>query len=331
MNKCSACGKFLSSSGAALCTSCPLIYHKGCVSIAETSNVSKNWSCPECKSMVRTGERKSTPLKAPSPSTNTVPGLIAGLSRSDPSEDERAMKSEIAEYMEELREFRKEMIEFRASVAGIGRRLDGIENRLDALEQRDLTGGSKKIGELESTIAELKLELNERDQETLLSDLDIGGIPETMGENTTHTIIVLAAKLGVKIEDKDIVFAERVGLRGATVSSEVDGRERVRRVIVRLARRHLRDELLQAARVRRNMNSADAGFPGPTHRIYINERLTRNNRQIFYKVREECRKHSWRYFWTKKGRIFIRQSDGKQAFTIRSISDIVRIFESRTV
>ncbi|KAJ0171545.1 hypothetical protein K1T71_013095 [Dendrolimus kikuchii] len=263
---------------------------------------------------------------------------VAGLSgpeASHPEEDEnemRAMRREIAEYMGELR---REMVELRTSISGFGLRLDSIERRLDVLEQNKVMTNTKGTAELESTIAQLKMELNERDQEALSSDLDIGCLPEEKGENVYQIVTVLAAKLGVKIEGRDIVFAERVG--GVGMSNAVSGSEiteRSRRVVVRLARRNLRDEILQAARVRRNLTASDIGLVSPSalsRRIYINERLTRLNRYLFYKVREECRKRNWRYSWTKRGRIFARQSDGKQAFLIRSENDLARVFEISNV
>ncbi|KAJ0171824.1 hypothetical protein K1T71_012587 [Dendrolimus kikuchii] len=327
MAKCSACGKFLSPTGAATCFLCPLIFHRGCVAIPETAILSKSWACPECKKKVRKGDNTTTPVKGicgnESPS-ETVSQSAAGISAPDISpleEDEsevRAMRREMAEYMSELR---REMVQLRSSIAGFGERLDSIECRLDVLEQK------KEI----NTIAQLKLEINDKDQEALLSDLDIGCLPEEKGENVYNIVTLLAAKLGVKIEERDIIFAERIG--GVGISNAVSGgetAERSRRVVVRLARRNLRDELLHAARVRRNLTASDIGLASPTalsRRIYINERLTRINRYLFYKVREECRKRNWRYSWTKRGRVYARQGDGKQAFNIRSENDLIRVFE----
>ncbi|KAJ0176907.1 hypothetical protein K1T71_006916 [Dendrolimus kikuchii] len=333
MAKCTACGKFLSPVGAATCNNCPLMFHKGCVALPDTATVSKTWNCPECKKKIRKGDNSATPIKSicgndsPPGSTCSAPGISFSTTLVTPSGDDddeselRMMRREIAEYMSELR---REMADLRLTIGGIGQRLDGIENRLDVLEQRELTTQSKDAVELDNSISQLKQELNERDQESLLSDVDIGCFPEVAGENVYHTVTVLAAKLGMKIEEQDIVFAERVG-SGGVVRGETG--ERCRRIVVRLVRRNMRDDLLRAARVRRNLNTSDMGLGGLQHRIYVNERLTRSNRQLFYRVREECRKKNWRYSWTKRGRIFARQSDGKQAYLIRSDADLSRVFE----
>jgi hypothetical protein len=229
-------------------------------------------------------------------------------------------RQEFTECLSEMREFRKEMAQLRESFAAVVSRLDSVELRVTELEQRGPSMEPDRVSELERTITELRLELNDRDQEALLSDIEIGLLPEDKGENVIHAVTVLAARLGVTLEARDVVFAERVG-----APQDVGGAGRPRRVVVRLARHHLRDELLRAARVRRL--GADAGGG----RLYLNERLTRPNRQLFRLAREECRKHKWRYSWTKRGRIFVREENGKPAFQLRSTNDFLRVFGLQAV
>lgn len=356
--KCTACGKFIASSGAANCAICPAVYHKECVSLAETATVGKEWACPECKKRERKGDntpvrgandtgsgvagapaaaaagtrrataRTNTVPSAPALSTVAPPAAAVTTNAAVPSKADvgvRELRQELAECLGEMREFRREIAEFRVTVAGINARMDGIERRLEAVETRR-TEPTAKIIELEHTVTQLKLELNDRDQEGLLSDLEIGHLPEEKGENVLHAVTVLAAKLGVELEERDVVFAERMGvLQGAGAAGDV---RRERRVVVRLARRGLRDQLLQAARVRRTLTASDAGRSAPQRRIFINERLTKVNRQLFHRVREECRKLQWRYSWTKRGRIYARQGDGKQVHTFRSEADVSRVFGS---
>ncbi|KAL0860142.1 hypothetical protein ABMA27_010449 [Loxostege sticticalis] len=137
--------------------------------------------------------------------------------------------------------------------------------------------GSSAVAGLERTVTELRLELNGWDQDALLADLEIGQLPEAKGENVMHSVIVLAGRLGVTLDERDVVFAERVGAPPAEA-----GGAHARRVVLRLARRQLRDDLLQAARVRRGLTGEGGA------RVFVNERLTHANRQLFRHVREEC-------------------------------------------
>ncbi|KAL4702585.1 hypothetical protein ACJJTC_016061 [Scirpophaga incertulas] len=131
------------------------------------------------------------------------------------------------------------------------------------------------------------------------------------------SVTVLAARLGVTLEERDVVFAESVGPPPA----EAGGR--ARRVVVRLARRNLRDELIQAARARRSFTGAAEG------RIFINERLTRHNRQLFHLACEECRRLQWKYTWTRRGRILVRKADGSSVYQLRSKSDVEQVLGPR--
>lgn len=330
MAKCSACGKYISAAGAASCTTCTSVYHKGCVAIPDATGVPKDWICPDCKKKIRKGDNSSTPVKGiyggetPAQISKTLTAPTPPSEESDIS----AMRRELSTSMTEFRDFLKE---FRSTVLRMEERMNDFGHRLEAVERRQVEAPpvGDDVAELRRTIEGLKSELNIRDQEMLLSDLDIGHLPEEKGVSPLHTVTVLAAKLGVTLEARDIVFAERVGV--LTVSPGGGTEARPRRVIVRLARRELRDELLRAARVRRNINAADVGLAGPSRRIYINERLTATNRRLFQRVREECRKRGWRYSWTKKGRIFARQDDGKQVQYFRSESDLDRVFQADAV
>ncbi|CAK1603274.1 unnamed protein product [Parnassius mnemosyne] len=345
MPKCGACGKFLTSTGAVACTVCPIMFHRGCLLVSETTNISKDWACPECKKKSRKGDNSSTPVRGISgnisqdnvPREVTISSPCSSLSQTlDIKSGEESIAQELSRQLvtctAEMRELRKEIGELRASVLGFSERMDGIERRLEIIEQRQKPTGVE-VAELERTVNLLKLELNDRDQEALLTDLEIGHLPEEKGENIIHTVSVLAVRLGVPLEERDIVFAERIGAVQAVVSGGSPGgaAPRGRRVVVRLARRQLRDELLRAARVRRSVTTSELGAAAPPHRLYVNERLTRYNRQLFHKVREACRRFSWRYSWTKRGRIYARQGEGKPACYIRTEDDFIRIFGSDKV
>ncbi|CAG9796465.1 unnamed protein product [Diatraea saccharalis] len=306
MVHCGACGKFLPSSGGAACSVCFLKSHKACLNIPEKATISKEWACLGCKKSSRKGD--NTPVKS---ICDSPPGSnVSAESHGNASMDESRHR-EFTDFMREMREFRREMRELRESFIA---RLDSVEIRLDALEQQRQDAGADGADELRRTIEHLKQDLNDREQEALLSDLEIGQMVEEKGVSVMQSVVVLASRLGVSLEERDIVFAERVG----PPSAEAGGRPRC--ITVRLTRRHLRDELLRAARVRRSLTGAAGG------RIYLNERLTRSNRQLFHRVREECRKQQWRYSRTKRGRIYARKADGSQVYQFRSVADLERVF-----
>ncbi|XP_063538677.1 uncharacterized protein LOC134747927 [Cydia strobilella] len=179
--------------------------------------------------------------------------------------------------------------------------------------------------ELEQTIASLKMDINDRDQEILSNDIEISGIPEETNERALHLALSVSNKLGVTLDDKDIVHAERAGpLRRG--EPQDGGAPRPRPLVVRLARRAQRDQLLAAARVRRGITTADMGLTSTPKTFYVNERLTRHNRQLFYKARAEASSRNWKFVWTRDGCIYARKEPGGPRHRLRTEADVDKVF-----
>lgn len=180
---------------------------------------------------------------------------------------------------------------------------------------------------LHEVIDQLRLDLNDREQATLLNDVEITGVPEFESETCGHIVTSLAVKVGVTLELRDVVSVSRVG---PPRTAPLDGEElpRPRPIVVSLARRSLRDDLLKGARTRRDtITTSDMGLPQHEPcRIYLNERLTKANRKLFAMAREAGRAHRWRYVWTVAGHICARRDAKSVAKRIRTESDIQRVF-----
>lgn len=249
--------------------------------------------------------------------------------------------SEMRLFREAMQAMTNQLHDLRLAVNSLTNRLDGCDSRIDtlcarvgALESQNTTQNVQQPhSALLETIDNLRLELNDRDQDQLLNDVEISCVPEESGENTVHVAITLGQKLGVPLTEQDIVDATRVG-RVPDLRDGVQGpAPRPRLVVVRLARRAVRDQLLRAARVRRGATTEGTGLPGAPCRFYINERLTPANRRLFRQARELKQHHAWRFAWTRDGKIFVRQNSGQNMprHRIRTELDLTRVFDSLTV
>ncbi|KAJ8734422.1 hypothetical protein PYW08_013672 [Mythimna loreyi] len=374
MGKCGGCGQFLARAECIRCTKCPGSYHPTCIGVTSTK-VAPNWLCPDCKTKIPRKDNSATPVKGPSDgitvsgqpdTTRSSPGTQLAVAnqgavveqatveaaikqptqplsqiRTDSGElnvayEIRCFREELSAMRVELRLFRDEMASLKADVGMCGERMSAIEGKVSHLEKRfEETGSSSSYDHLEETISELKLQLNDRDQDLLLNDVMIAGIPEVKDESPLHTLKLVSVRLGVNIDDRDIVNVERIGAvrRNFTVAGSEDTAEppRPRALAVRLARRAVRDQLLRAARVRRGLTTADLELRGPPRRFYLNERLTPINSKLFYNARQAGQKHNFKYVWTKDGRIFVKKEDGVPPQRIRSELDLVRIFGNGSV
>lgn len=239
--------------------------------------------------------------------------------------------AELKLFSGEMKAARVEMGMFRETVSGLtttikaqNMRIVHLENKIELLESKLNENHKCNMSDLEETILQLRMDVQGKDQEMLVNDVEIAGFPEVGNENSVHAILTIARKVGVQLEDRDVVSAERVGAPRAYLEGEEAPRPRP--LAVRLARRHVRDALLEAARVRRRLSTEGMGLPGTTRSFYINERLTRHNRQIFQKAREVASRKNWRYVWTRGGRVYARQEQGKDRHRIQSERDLSRVF-----
>ncbi|KAJ2939015.1 hypothetical protein O0L34_g18992 [Tuta absoluta] len=294
----------------------------------------------------------STSQPAPAPTLNQIAALFDD--RNDKLETKLEnkfgkLRAEIAD------DFRKEI---KSSIENLKKEFsettDFLSDRIDIL-RKTVNESHKKITDLESDnnnlraelkslknqdnglaeaqksielISQLRDDINDKDQQSLLNDIEITGIPEFNGESVVNVAIMVARKLQANLEENDIISAIRVGPKNLDKETP-DSFSRPRPIVVQLSRRSRRDELIKNSRVRRNATTADLGLPPHQPRnFYVNERLTKRNRVLFAKAREAARDAQWKFIWTKYGRIYARKSDSKESpvETLRNETDITRVF-----
>ncbi|CAG9088020.1 unnamed protein product [Plutella xylostella] len=342
--KCGGCKKYIARGDITKCTKCikcTTIFHPFCLKEGEQDPAS--WVCPACASEPSAGTPSA---QAPVPDRMTcleTPELMVAeeplnSTANDTTEEFkvelgleiRLFRQELTAVREEIQLFRSEVMELKNSFTTTDMKLKTLDTRVDQLEQR-LTDGTGS--RLESIITELRLELNEKDQEMLENDVEITNLHEENGENPTHMILAVATKLGVNLNESDIVSADRVGIKNRYGRAPGDsgegagaGASRPRPLVVRFTRRAIKEQLMTAARVRRGATSADLGQASAPRPFYVNERLTKHNRSLFRQAREAGRLQSWRFTWTKKGRIYTRKAQDTPRHWIRTVDDITRVF-----
>lgn len=156
---------------------------------------------------------------------------------SEVREDIRALRSDI-------RSCKQEVAELKGALA-TNTKLSGIDMRMHSLEAK--FSGLRTTNELELVAMNLRVDLNERDRQATSYDVEITNLVEEVGESAPRLVFQVAAKLGLALTDTDVISAERVGKYEPGV---VIGEERPRCLLIRFARRAVKDQFLQAARDR---------------------------------------------------------------------------------
>ncbi|XP_063358949.1 uncharacterized protein LOC134648361 [Cydia amplana] len=277
---------------------------------------------------------ESTASQSPSTSETKMPAaVISDEIESSLTRELQLFRHELAGVRQQLSAININLEKLTNTVSGLDVRMSSLEQRVQVLEEQPAqpAGVPSAVKDLMDTVDRLKLELNDRDQELLSNDVEITGLLETNNENPVHLAVMVAQKLGVELEPQDVVSAERVGMRrapsdGAGVQGGDGSAGRPRALAVRLTRRVHRDNLLRAARRTRGADTSGFNLPGPSRRFYVNERLTRTNRQLFYKARQEGSRLNWRYIWTRDGRIYARRQPDTSSHRVRCESDLEKVF-----
>ncbi|CAG9790420.1 unnamed protein product [Diatraea saccharalis] len=285
-----------------------------------TKEKRETWKCTLCVSKQPRTDNTNTPVRSAEDKITTKRGAATTSPHSqldismmdincenntpDNSRETGLSGSNLDVLIYELRLFREELSTTRRKIGELNVSLSNLVSRIDACE---------------TTIDKLNARVEKLEQ-------------QQKGENLTNIAITLAKKLGVNIGEQEVVCAMRVGRPPGQVDASSSS-VRPRTVVIRLARRAVRDEMLQAARVRRGVTTEGTGLPGTPRRFYVNERLTRVNRSIYRRARDIAGRLNWRFVWSRDGRVFVRQHQGDHAprHRLRSEADLVRVFGPNAV
>ncbi|KAL4718488.1 hypothetical protein ACJJTC_012617 [Scirpophaga incertulas] len=318
---CAGCDKLLPKYEYLRCCMCKAGYDLMCLNMSRerydsfyaTNNERKSsWKCPECLCKQPKRGNINTPVRSIAPtsgdvdvSSNTpydesrnVTQRSRSVKLSVQDIDESNPITEISLYLNEMRAMRVQMsicsdtmAELTSTMKAQNKRLDSLESRMDALEAVVSESDRDEVKALQLTISQLKSEIQQRDQEMLLNDVEISNFPEIPNENTTHIILTVAKKLGVDLEERDVVRVERAGA-------------------VRV--------LEEGGPPPRPATSGRAsGAPQFAGRAVTSC--------------AEAKRRNWKYVWTREGRIFARREQGSPAYRIKAELDLQKVFEINIV
>ncbi|KAL0895491.1 hypothetical protein ABMA27_011601 [Loxostege sticticalis] len=367
METCMGCNSVVVVEQTLKCRSCHGYFDYKCLNMSINtfnkipSTSRQQWRCPNCLNVTqRRGDNSNTPVRRNLDVLNlTSMSCDESLQEAidapcEPNTEDQTKNANMAEGLLSITQFGdlldQRMDKVKESLTShiestIKREINGVlqewKKELDKAfhhvhaQQNELknqiAAATLKIAELEGDRIKLEQEVNAQAQTSLRSEVEIAGMAESARENLIHNVLVMAQKVGIKLEDKDIDSVARAGAprrpSAGTESSDPDARSTLPRpVVVRFTRRWTRDDFIKACKSRRNITSKDILPEGPATKLYVNERLTTVNRSLFRDTRLQARQQGYRHCWTKGGTIYVRAFDGAHAKAVRTPADLARIF-----
>ncbi|XP_013186684.2 uncharacterized protein LOC106131949 [Amyelois transitella] len=336
---CAGCRQIIS--GRHICctsSSCKKIFDLTCTKAAGLKPEEINiWICPECRAARRKTGDTTTPLRLSSTASSETDNVTMRKKTSMKSQDtnEVATKSQNVQEVSasenirilanEIRGMRADMDLFRMDVTSRfetlatsllekGNLIDILENKQEELERRNT--------ELETTVLTLQERIAQMSQRALRKEVEILGVHETDGEEPKHLTLLAATKIGLDLDVKDIDEATRAGAKRKSAGEDPEVKRHPRPIVVRFTTKATRDKFLSTARSRRTLDSKDIAEGGPARKVYVNERLTTENRQLFRAARTRAQECGYKFCWVKNGNIYVKKHERSSALRINSSSDI---------
>ncbi|KAI5643462.1 hypothetical protein NE865_04446 [Phthorimaea operculella] len=162
-------------------------------------------------------------------------------------------------------------------------------------------------------LEDLKYKLNLCEQRARECNIEIFGIPEKKHEKLPNIILCITALLGIQLSASDIISAVRVPPKDKS-------NKLPKPIVAKMTSLLIRDQIISEIRKRKGCTCEEIGFTGNKSKIYINEHLTADNKQLFKLTRESCDKLGFLRPWVRNGKIYMRKSENSPAVIIRNIT-----------
>lgn len=207
--------------------------------------------------------------------------------------------------------------------------MSGLEDRMMKMFKEILAKESEKmhnvIGKQNSIIEKLQEEnkalnhrVNNLEQYSRRSNIQITNIPMVADENIEKIVCEIGQKVGVDINFRsDIQAAHRV---------PTSSQKSTQPIIVKFSNRQLRNEYIKKAKqAKLKCNQLDCTasllFSG-NNKIFFNDHLTPENSKLFFEVRKMVKENKIESAWTRDGKIFVRRVAGSPPFQIGDMHDL---------
>ncbi|XP_046671203.1 uncharacterized protein LOC124361206 [Homalodisca vitripennis] len=155
------------------------------------------------------------------------------------------------------------------------------------------------------------------EQYSKVNNVEITGLPTTKEECVKDLLKDLAATFGVEVQDSDISAAHRVpSFR----------RDRDPALIVQFTNKTKKEEWISKYRTKRPaLTAQQVNRRFPAQRVYINDHLSPENKQLLSQLKKKCREIGYTFAWCRDAKFFARKDEGGPVKRITSFEIIEKL------
>nr|CAI5862994.1 unnamed protein product [Callosobruchus analis] len=275
---------------------CEKWYHKKCTGLTdaqfltyESRKTNKKWICVSCTDSKLTSDSEESDESDDDTIENPSNKDVIKTINVKFAEIEKAITFN-GEIMEQLQETIKSMAE---------------ENKKLKREQEHL---KNRVGELEKEVAGMKKKLSLSEMEGRKNNVIISGIN---GDRDAETNVKkVLSKLDIEEDICKITVLPTSNTKNAVI-------------IVRFPREELKKQVLEK-RKKVALTHQACGISEQNKKIYVNEDLPRETREMYKKARE-LRAAGYRYVWCKNYQVYARKEDGGAAVRINNLDEVEKL------
>lgn len=303
---CGKCEKaFTESDVSAKCTECRLPFHAKCTRVGSsqsfTKSKNKSLKCDSCAD-----EQKSN-SSVRSNETEEDKGSILEAIRQLKVDINKNIDEKINKVLSSVNALQGEIKSLKQVVSKLESDHDKLSARCGKLEQdkEELTG----------VVRDLQQRLNDSEQHSRSSNIEVVGLPVTPNENIYDCLQHIADALNIQYNPEDISVAHRL---------RVFSRKRHTHppIIVQFVARRTVDSWIKAARDKKHLQASDIHPSLPRSAVYINHHLTPNNKALLGMARRLRRENKLVFAGFNNGKVLIKTTEGAESVRVSALSDL---------
>lgn len=211
--------------------------------------------------------------------------------------------------------------ELSEGVTFLGKKYEELKNNIKTtIDNQDVLNKailklSKENKEQRKEIVTLKERLENLERNSLESTLNLYPVLKTAGEDLKDMIKKVAVKAGLTLVDSDILSIYRKPEKKNGKPGDV---------IVKCVNKSVRDKIIEGTKLKRLMHK-DIGITCDIGRVYANEELTVEGKNIYFKALKLKYDKKWKFIWVKNGRIFVRKEEGSPSIRLDTMNDLDKL------
>lgn len=242
------------------------------------------------------------------------------------------IREELTTLQSEVRNLTSEFKTIKSTLSDITSRVSDLESHANYMQDLSTVPADLSVLKQECTnkFQCLKSEndllakhLDDMEQYSRQTNIEIRNLPERKNEYLEGIIVNLGKVLKLPITTNDVVFAHRVPHAHKYNTGE---KQAPKNVIIKFQSRTLRDNVVAASKQHRTgINTEQLQLTGPPTKIFINEHLTLRRKMLFRQTKEKCAVKKYKFVWVKNATVMARREESSPVIFVRSESDLDKI------